>query len=480
MPRRRQQNPSDLLISNARDYAVPIIIVLIILFLGIKLISWDNSEASWDDSQEVVQNDTQKLSFDLWADTRWEIEYPGWDKDNLTEKVDDWLYPGEKLIVEAWDVTLQDQGWLLMKLDANGELSYESNWWFLLTSSNLFIRNPETMSFATRFFSIVLPENSVVSLNQNEVASAIYVLQWNPEVTTFANKSITLNPWEKLSVASTESSDENYDIEASREEIDNYFFSETWAQSNNLESYLTSAEETQTVTNSSESTISTSENTISTGTGETTTTSSSSDLITINWIEDGQTYSTPELEISGTITDDRVARVQFGNVLADMNLVAKTYLVAGFSIPLKVNDVVYKVFDAQNNVLKRWVFTVYNSAWGEATVVDAGGTTTPVWSESFPVADANPNFRFTAPTANPYTTQPDEDFVTIRGAVTPGSAASVTVNGRQLNSFDGSSWRFHATSSFDTMQPGVNLYKVNYFDNAGTVVHTDTFTIIKK
>ena len=479
MARRRQTKPTDLIISNARDYAVPIVIVLIFLFLGLKLIGWGDSEWVQADNEQVEQDDSQKLSLDGSADAIWEIEFSGWDKVDLTEK--DWLYPGEQLIVEAGDITMQDGTGLIMKLDTNWELSYETDGWYSLTSSNLFVKNAEAMNLKMRFLNIALEAGSVVSLNQNEVASTVYVLSGTPQVSTFANKSIDLKAWEKISISSIEAADDTYDIDFARQEIDNYFFSENWAQSNNLETYLNSAAATTSsgVTGENSISIPWETNSITDGTGTGTGTTGNLPIITIEGITDGETYYTPEIEMSGKINSDEVASIQFWNVFADVNLVAKTYLVAGFAIPLKTNDVVYKVFDAQWNVLKRWIYTVYNSVWADAASVSTWTSAAQVAETNFPVATDNETFKFTAPTPNPYTTAVWEDFVTIRGSAAPGSAASVSVNGQVLNSFDGTTWRFHATPDFNTMKQWVNLYKVNYFDNAWAVVHTNTFTIIK-
>lgn len=454
MNRRRHQSPADQLAKNLRDYAVPIIGLLFFVFIVFNIFSWGESteEPSNTDVAETSDSSSKmSLSFDT-DETEGFVEYSGWNKDSLAEKVD--LYPGEKLLVETGNVTLKNDAGLLMKLNKNGELKYDLDGWYLHSSSDLFVKTTEPMSFSMKFLDLVLSAWAVVSLNQNDIASNVNVLSGEVEVSTFAGKKESLSSWKSVSVTSVETTKEDYDLSEGVDEIWNYFFSETWAQENDLMTYL-ETENTET------------------GTGETdewATDASSDSLIVIEGITDQQTYGTSEIDVSGSLKDDSITKITFNNQMATINLVWKSFELKWLSIPLRENDVVYKIYDATWNILDKWVYTVYFTAGAEAT------TTTE--TEDFPVTDSNPQFSFTSPSPNPYTS--NEGFITIRGAATAGAAASVTVNGLKLNSFNGTTWRYHAALEFGTLKNWVNLYKVNYFDASGKVLHTNTFTIIRK
>lgn len=450
---------------NLRDYAVPIIAFFIIFLIGYNALSGENSETKEVLSEtEVPENIGAKMTLSLWNDeTTGSIEYPGWNRDDLLWK--DALYPGEKVILEGGSVTLQDDSGILMKLNKNGELKYEDDWGYLLTSSDLFVKSDSPVNVNLRFLDTSLTAGAIISLNQNEVASEVNVLAWEVNVKTIAGKSVTLISGQRLNISSRETTQEDYDIESKIEEIGNYFFSETWAQENDLEGYLIAANEAAEAT----------------GTGQITgtwtiATASSDAYITVNGLTDTETYGTPTTDVSGELLKDGIAKISFNWVFATINLVAKSYELTGLAIPLRENDVIYKAYDAGDNILERGLYTVYYTEW--AISPETTTATTPTETEEFPVTDSNGTFAFTAPTFNPYTS--NENFITIRGIATAGAATSVEVNGLKLNSFVGTTWRYHASIEWWNLRNGVNLYKVNYFNAEWQVVHTNTFTIIRK
>lgn len=450
---------------NLRDYAVPIIVVLIILLIAYNALWGQDSESHQEvaSETEVSENTWAKMTLNLWDDeTTWSIEYPGWNKDDLIGK--EALYPGEKLVVEWWAVTLQDESGILMKLNKNWELKYEDDWWYLLTSSDLFVKSEGPVNVNLRFLDTNLSAGAIVSLNQNEVASTVNVLAWEVNVVSIAGKSVTLTSGQRLNISSRETTQEDYDIEGKTEEIGNYFFSETWAQENDLEGYLKAANEAD----------------IETGTGQTTgtwtTTVSADAYISISGLKDKQTYGTSTTDISGELLKDNIAKISFNWVFATINLVWKSYELSALSIPLRENDVIYKVYDAWDNILERGLYTVYYTEW--AVTPDETTAAAEAEKEEFPVTDSNASFTFTAPAFNPYTS--NENFITIRGLATAWLASSVQVNGLTLKSFNGTTWRYHASIDGWNLRNGVNLYKVNYFNANWEVIHTNTFTIIRK
>lgn len=464
MNRRRNQSAWEQIMKNLRDYAVPIIVFLIILLIAYNALGGEDIQLEWEVSEtEGAENIWAKMTLNLWNDeTTGVIEYPGWNKDDLVWK--DALYPGEKLVVELWSVTLQDDSGILMKLNKNGELKYEDDWGYLLTSSDLFVKSKGPVNVNLRFLDTNLSAWAIVSLNQNEVASTVNVLAWEVNVKSIAGKSVTLTSWQRLNISSRETTQEDYDIEGQTEEIGNYFFSETWAQENDLESYLKAASKV----------------TEATWTGqiaETSTVEASlvDTYISVNGLKDKQTYWQSTIDVTWELLKEGVAKISFNGSFASINLVSKSYELNALSIPLRENDVIYKVYDDWDNILERGLYTIYYSEWAIAPEKTVAST---IQTEEFPVTDSNASFAFTAPAFNPYTS--NENFITIRGLATAGSATSVQVNGLTLKSFNGTTWRYHASIDWWNLRNGVNLYKVNYFNATGEIVHTNTFTIIRK
>ena len=458
MNRRRQISPGAKLANQLRDYAVPIIWLILVLAIIYNVFSWaEPSEQGTNTDTESTGTDlSNKLSLEFDASaTKAEVEYSGWSKDELGDKKE--LYPGEKLIIETGDITLQSDDGILMKLNKNGELKYDSNGNFILSSSDLFVKTSDALNTNLRFLDVVLSPWSIVSLSQNDVASTVNVLSGSADVTSIAGKKLKIPSWERITISSVETTKQEHELYA--EKIGNYFFSETWALDNDLISYL------DTWSDSTES---------GTGTTSSGSTNEKSDgYISFVDLEDNKSFGSSSINIKWKILDDDVAKITFNAKEASIDLVSQDYELNNFSIPLKENDIVYKVYDNTGNVLKKDVMTVYYQEW--LAVSQAENTTTEV---EFPVTDSNPQFAFTAPTPNPYTSS--ESFITIRWKASAGSAASVQVNGLQLKSFNGTTWRYHASTQFWTLRNGVNLYKVNYFDAAGKIVHTNTFTIIRK
>ena len=72
------------------------------------------------------------------------------------------------------------------------------------------------------------------------------------------------------------------------------------------------------------------------------------------------------------------------------------------------------------------------------------------------------------------------DFLTIYWALSAKWIANVSVNGYTLKSYNGSTWRYHASELNNNLSVGTNVYEVKYYNAEWNVVYTNHFTIIKK
>ncbi len=133
-----------------------------------------------------------------------------------------------------------------------------------------------------------------------------------------------------------------------------------------------------------------------------------------------------------------------------------------------------KVLNLYNNIYYRTILLldyqlknvssdlINNNSWFKIQTFDVDGS----------------QFTFTEPTTkSTFTTS--TDFITIKWKVLIEWISKVTVNDYILNSFDGSTWRYHASYN-NNMIIWTNLYEIKYIDSVWKIVHKNTFTIIKK
>ncbi|MDP2103377.1 MAG: hypothetical protein Q8K26_00465, partial [Candidatus Gracilibacteria bacterium] len=153
----------------------------------------------------------------------------------------------------------------------------------------------------------------------------------------------------------------------------------------------------------------------------------------------------------------------------------KTFVYKGLSLENASNDIVYRAFDSDGNIIQnsRGILTVYTSkkAGVEDTSKRASVTT-------YPISDKD--FQIIAPSENPYKTT--DDNVRIDGRVNKGAVKYITINGYRLSSFTqfGTTWHYFANKSYGSMNDGINLYTIRYYGENDELIFTNLFTIVKE
>jgi hypothetical protein len=198
---------------------------------------------------------------------------------------------------------------------------------------------------------------------------------------------------------------------------------------------------------------------------------------------------TNTFNISWSISDDSVWAISINNKTAAINIENKTFALQELPLNAKINDIVVKIYDTEKNILEKNVYTVYTSAEIQTTtppVLETPTQSPKNESENTGLGASATNydidatkFAFTEPsTSNKFTTTGSE--ITIRWNTTAEWISKVKVNGFELSSFNGSSWRYHAFERFETLEEWTNQYRVDYYWESGSIVYTDYYTIIKK
>jgi hypothetical protein len=204
-----------------------------------------------------------------------------------------------------------------------------------------------------------------------------------------------------------------------------------------------------------------------------TTTSVSGGLVLFESPVDESTVESKTITVSGRILSASVSRVSINGVPATVDPVKQSFTLTNVSLPAKENNLVYRSYDVNGALLSKGIVTVYTTTPGSGSAGSSGTTATV---ETYKVDN---RFKIIAPASDFYETR--ESKVKLEGTVAPKTARYITINGYKLNSFaaNGSSWYYFANQQFGTLDEGVNLYNIQYFDASDNEIYKQLF-IIKK
>ncbi|NVP17110.1 hypothetical protein HUU51_00110 [Candidatus Gracilibacteria bacterium] len=440
---------------NIKDYIVPIIGGVLILFLLFSVFSGG-------DSSDTNINSENQSGISVLLDSESSqatVIYPGDYKKDL--EGDGTIYKGEKILVKQGSVSLKLDSIANFRINRLGELKYLENGNFSVTSGEAWIDSLSSFNLDLNFAKLKIDENSHLSVSQNEMGSTVYLISGFVEIENLVGKNTVLAPGEKITISRGDASKGDIDLTLLKENLDQFFLKSDWFILNKGSSYIV-LEDTSEIEEQLSQTGSTVENL------------SSSQLITFSNLVDESNVSTPLINISGAFTSEDISSIILNSKKAIIDKANKTFKIENVDVSNKENDLVFKVYDDSNDVISRFVYTVYYN-------LGSSGNTSTTNSSGFKVNNFDVDgtkFIFTSPTtSNTYTTT--ETFVTIRGEVKAEGIDSITVNDFKLSSFNGKTWRYHADVSYNNLAEGTNVYEVKYF-SSGKLVYTNYYTIIKK
>lgn len=171
----------------------------------------------------------------------------------------------------------------------------------------------------------------------------------------------------------------------------------------------------------------------------------------------------------GDIHNDAVRRVTIGDIDASVSPVNQNFILQEFALKDEINNIVYKAYDANNQILEKGVLVVYGPK-------NTGAVSTLVPQNS-PISSKD--FLITSPKSNPYTTT--DSYVRVQGTVPANTVQYIVVNDFRLQKYipNSTTWYYHANAEIGTMKDGMNLYTIKFYDANNTVLYTQLFTIIK-
>lgn len=449
-----------------KDYLVPIIgwVLLLILLYSLFSGGWNDTPTTTSSSEN--QNPVS-ITFDTIDDEVF-IVYPGEKREQINES--EKLYKWERIIVKSWWVDLSFENGTEVALNKISELKYNQDSSLSLYSSDAWISLWEDTEIAMKYANITSSKWSVLSLTQNEAGSTLYVLSWNAKVTNLGGVSTSLIKGQKINVSRLNAANSEIDLSAEKWNIDSYFKGSDWFIEN--EGHIILEKQEAIVW----------EWGTSSGSSSWTTTN----FVSFDNLSDEMSTNNSSITVTGKILQENISSITIDN--KQVNISEDTsFSLEGVNTSGSINDLVVKVYSDDKSILDKQVFTVYSSgSWTPTSTSSNNNSSTP----STPVNGTNSqgvttysvdgtDFGFTQPSVTgKFSTTSNE--VTIRWITTAKGISKVQVNGFTLASFNGSTWRYHAFTRFETLEAGTNQYKVDYFDEDDKVVYTDYYTIVKK
>ena len=456
-------------IKNIKDYMAPIWIFLLILFLVYLAFSGD--------SNEEPTNETNTEQSGAWVNDL-SLTISEWTQaviiNEKDKKSDVWIWsflsPWETLTVQNGDVWFEIDNIASMVLATNWELQYLPNSKMKLDSASLWVNAMQNIEIETRYLNAKLWSNSIANFEQNEVWSTIYLMEWTAEVSNLAWQTTFLSKWKKIQITSQEASQDDLDLTELKSDFDTYFKLSDWYLKN-INGKWTSQINTDTQnTGSDEINLNDLWTTIddSTTTPPNTVTDKSTAstiwLLNFDTIYDEWSVNSASTTITWNFTSTEVGSIYINDIKATINTATKVFSVPSVNTGAKSNDLIIKVLDTSENVIWKYLYTVYYSGWAEAT----GNTNTfsNINTESYPVNDSD--FIISTPTIKNGVTYLDEN--PFYGTVKNPNVASVYINWFKLTTFNWSTFRYYAYKRFSTLWEWVNNYEIRYVAADGTVI----------
>nr|MDD3720042.1 hypothetical protein [Candidatus Gracilibacteria bacterium] len=443
-----------------KDYLIPGVGILIIFIIIFSIFSGGNSENTGTGSINNQIDSINNLNVTL-DDATTEAYIIDEKEKKQVINGSSVLLPSQRVVVKEGTVTIESNDSGTFKLNKMGELSLDQNGGIKLISSDLWLNVSKALNIETIYSKVKISAGSVISISQNEALSTIYVISGSAEVSNLVGQKTLLGNLQKLTISNQDASNKSIDLSINKDNIDDFFKNSEWYVKNNGDSFINNVSSSG-----------------SSGASGSVSISDGNSIIELDDLRDEGVVSSDKLNITGKYYNDFVSSITLDGNKAKLNTDDKTFSFSSIMLTKKENDLVFKLYDTDNNIISKVVYTIYyNGAVSQQTTdYTAQPSTTGFEVTNYQVDGSK--FIFTAPGESPYTTT--ESLVTIRGQVPAGIVNKVVVNGFTLGSFNGTTWRYHADVNNDNLKEGTNVYEIKYYGDGGKLIYTNSYIIIKK
>lgn len=441
-------------------FILPLVIALIVVLLVFKAFFWAAKEVQVNPNEWFI-NITPNVENS-------EINiYMSWDSPKSIEWTEKMYSTDNKLEVKSWEAKIILE-WSTSKIYVNKlwELKYKWIIWneenFSIINWDNWVESSSPMKFELKNFTVYWP-SWVYSFTQNMVASTVYVLKWEVTLTLNSvknNKPITIWVGQQITIQNADLNDDTFVIEEKIEPLDDFFKEWDFFIKHNWSSYLNIGQNNWNWTWTWNELWSW------------TSGSKWSKAIIIVYPEDESILETNTIDIEWSINNSKVEKVTLNDKEASINKEENTFISKDFDLLDSINNVVYKAYDSDNNLLLKWVLTLYATSKEKSKENQKPTVTT------YPISSKD--FRIISPSENPFKTT--DSIVKISWSVNKWIVKFITINDFRLTSFSlfGSSWHYFANKDYWTMNDGINLYTIKYYWKEDELLNTSLFSIVKE
>ena len=455
------RNRNNNIVKSLKDYAVPFVGLFLILILLYSVFAWwdDQNSLDVDNNFEYINNSAIQVFLDS-VDSVAYIIYESWKKVEIEDNIS--LWKSEKLSVEKGSVNIDFPFVAKMKLSKNWELSYKEDGTFYLESANLWIESMTDIEIFMKYANVSMWAWVIINLNQNEIESTVYSIDWKVDVFSLAWISVNLNWWNKISILAKNSTSNDIDLDWFVKPIDDYFKLSSWFTENWGEEIL--SKKNENVWSWSLLWVWLIE------------LEDSSNLITFDDITDESYVNSNPLDLTWRYSPLKVWKITINNKEVLLNSELWTFSLNWFALDNSINDLIIKIFDKNKNIISKMILTIYSkNAWWTTSTKSSIKVNDNLENYSVKATD----FVIYEPTTT-WKITTTESRLTLRGRVSNEKIEEVLVNDYSLKSYNGSTWRYHAFVEQWTLKDWVNNYEIKYIDKEWKVIYKEYYSIYKE
>lgn len=308
-------------------------------------------------------------------------------------------------------------------------------------------------------FSAQINNDNIALLEQtNNTFSTLYAIRGNIDIVTSAGQ-YSLPAGKRIMISASDLADPNVNLEdLSRNISEGITQNSVFTRNNGIKILEEATKEVEATENNNETLTNTGGTTIN------------SQYIEFTQPSDGVALKTNKTTIMGNLLNTDVKKVTINDINTAVSPVDKTFIIENFVLKNEINNLVYKIYDANNVLLDKGVLVVYGPKWwaGDEMLVPT----------NYPINDAE--FKINSPSTNPFKTT--ANYVKVRGTVPANTVEYIVVNNYRLKKYTPKStnWYYHANANIGTMKDGMNLYEIKFYNAQNKLVSTRMLTIIKE
>lgn len=434
---------------------LPLIVAFIVIIIIIRLLTsstWDSQVKNWSYLNVSLNQEKSQIYLYMSEDSKKKIEW--------SEK----LYSTDnKIEVESWEAKITPEQWnTKVYLNKLWELSYawKKNNIEVINLKNweAWIESDWEINFELKNFKVLTSWQNVLALSQNMMASSIYVLKWEVSIElSWKTNNTTIWVWQKLTILNTDLNEENLSIQEKIEPIDDFFKEWELYIKHNWSSYSWLPTDSWSWSEDWSWSIS----------------KQNSKTLLFTYPSDEESVDSNTINIEGKISSTKVEKITINDKEVSINREENTFVAKDFQLQNDINNLVYKAYDQDGNLLVKWVLTVYSTSKEKAVESQEKPTVT-----TYPISSKD--FRIISPDENPYKTT--ENLVKIAWVVNRWAVKFITINDFRLTKFTqySSNWYYFANKDYGTMNDWINLYTIKYYWKDDELLYTSLFTIVKE